>query len=241
MYIKKCLGSGALLLAIVATVPIVSQANTIFNVTLDTTALQGKSLGLLFQLNDGSQAGNNSVTVGNFSFGGGTAADCATLPLLCVSDGGASGNINTNLSLVDSSPFNSYLQQFTSGTSLSFQVDLTTNVDVGGTPTPDVFTFGILDATTDASLPTVDPSGSDTLLSINIDSANPIIDSYGSDPLSVYSFNVPQIELVNQPPPPPVNAPEPDSLLLMAVGLLALMVNGHQKLRKRVSWLTAYT
>ena len=239
MNIKKCLGSGALLLAILATVPIVSQANTIFNVTLDTTTLQGKSFGLLFQFNDGSQVSNNTARIGNFNLGGGTAGDCAAHPLLCVPEGGASGNISTSLSLADSSPFNSYLQEFTSGTSLSFQVDLTTNVDGGVTPTPDVFTFGILDAATNSSLPTMDLN--DTLLTINIDSVNPIIDSYGSDPASAYSFNAPQIEMVIQPPSPPENAPEPDSLLLIVFGLLALMVNYHQKLRKRVSWLTAYT
>lgn len=233
MCIKQTFVLGVVLLATLGTVPATSQADTIFNVTLDTTALQGNSFGLLFQLNDGSQTGdsNNTATISNFIFGGGTAGDCATFPQLCVPDGGASGNITTTLGLIDSSPFNSFLQQITPGTSLSFQVDLTTNVDGGGTP--DVFTFGILDATTNSPLPTQDPNGSDTLLTVNIDSANPTISSYGSASGSVYAFNAPQIVPVI--PQPPSNVPEPDSLQLIGVGLFWLIVNSRQRLRKRVS------
>ncbi|HEY6358872.1 MAG TPA: hypothetical protein VIX35_11540, partial [Vicinamibacterales bacterium] len=60
-----------------------------------------------------------------------------------------------------STPFHAFVEFFTPGSSLSFQLDLTTNVDTGGTP--DAFAVSILDSS-GASIPTLDPSGADTLL-----------------------------------------------------------------------------
>jgi hypothetical protein len=235
MYIKQTFVSRLILLAALGIVPAAAQADTIFNVTMDTTSLQGKSFGLFFQLNDGDQTGdsNNTATISDFAFGGGTAGDCAMFPQLCVPDGGASGNITTILSLIDSSPYNSFLQQITPGSSLSFKVDLTTNVDGG--VTPDVFTFNILDAITNQPLPTGDPNGTDTLLTVTIDSVNPEIKSYGSSPGSAFAFDAPQTLVTPPTPTPPLsNAPEPDSLVLIGIGLLGLILNCHQRLKKRV-------
>ena len=80
---------------------------------------------LLFQLTDGSGVGdaNNTVTISNFAFGGGS---------------GPSGPI----SLTDTSFFVFSNPGFIPGSSLSFVVDLTTNPDLGGTP--DQFSFAIL-------------------------------------------------------------------------------------------------
>jgi hypothetical protein len=76
-------------------------------------------------------------------------------------------------------PFNALVETFTPGATLFFQVDLSTNVDTGGIP--DAFAFSILDSG-GGSIPTLGPSGADTLLTVNIDSATPLISAYGTDP-----------------------------------------------------------
>lgn len=160
-----------------------ARADSIFTVTLNTaplTTLPGSSAGpfaMAVQLTDGSGAGdaNNTATLSNFQFGGGSAAAC---PGACSTFGGVTGSALSSIVLTDGSFFSALVESFTPGSSLSFQVDLTTNVDAGATP--DLFAFSLLDAN-GASLATLDPFGTDTLVSVNIDSANPSVLSYGTD------------------------------------------------------------
>ena len=176
-----CLGLGLAVLATATLTP--ARADSVFTVTLNTaplTALPGSSagpFGLAFQLVDGSGASdaNNTATISNFQFGGGSAAAC---PSSCTAFGGVTGSALSSIVLTDTAFFSALAETFTPGSSLSFQVDLTTNVDAGATP--DLFAFSLLDAN-GASLPTLDPLGANTLVSVNIDSANPLVLSYGTD------------------------------------------------------------
>src|SRR5579872_1052500 len=180
--------SAALLLAAALTP---ARADEIFTVTLNTvplTTAPGSTAGpfsLAFQLTDGSGTGdaNNTATLSNFQFGGGSATACST----GCSFGGASGSASSSIVLKDSSFFNALLQGFTPGNSLSFQVDLTTNVDPG--LTPDAFAFSLLDGG-GLSIPTLDPGGSDALLVVNLDSAQPSVLTFASDPARLTSSGI---------------------------------------------------
>jgi hypothetical protein len=161
-----------------------AHADVIVDVTLNTTVLTTAEaaagpFSVAFQLDQGSQADNNTATISDFSYGagGGAGSGCPAALSPCIF-GGAGGDISSSVELNTSSAFNALVETFTPGASLSFLLDLTTNVDSGGTP--DVFAFGILDSS-GSPIPTLDPTGADTLLTINIDSANPSILTYATD------------------------------------------------------------
>jgi hypothetical protein len=197
-----------------------ARAGEIFTVTLDTNPLtlspaaDAGPFSIAFQLTDGSGTndGNNTATLSNFDFGGGSASGTPTLYGV-----GTSGDLGSTVTLTDNDFFNAFVQGFIPGSSLSFLAGLTTNVDAGGTP--DAFAFSILDSS-GSSIPTVDPA--DTLLTVNIDSASPTILTYATDPnqgtasgdVSI-TMGAPVTNLLT-----PV--PEPTLPLLMCVGLFGV-------------------
>lgn len=142
----------------------------LYHITVDTSALTSPAVAgsapfsLDFQFSDGGLLGNNTATVGNFDFGGGSAVGSATLI------GGATGNISSSIALDNSSPFQELYQAFTPGNSLSFDVSLSQNVDG---ITPDAFAFSILDGSL-FNIPTDSVFGDDTLLHADITTTNPL-------------------------------------------------------------------
>lgn len=200
-------------------------ANVIYTVNLDTSPLMGVvgDFALAFQLNDGSGAddANNTVTLSNFNFGGGGAAGC---PLNCTLLGGALGDATATVTLNDSSFFNSFAERFTPGTSLSFNVDLTTNLDAGGVA--DFFGFSIL--LNGNAIPTQDPLGADTLLATDIDSLNPTLAPFATAAGSPATLGAPMVALA----PPPGQVPEPGSLMLMGIGLVSLVGMARGNIRR---------
>src|SRR4051794_28846594 len=110
-----------------STLPLCSGAT--FNFSLDTMGLFPLNpTSLNFQLIDGSGSGdaNTTVIVRNILLGAAILGPPQRL-------GGVSGDLASTVTLTDSSFFNSFLQDFTLGNSLSFTVDYTTNVDAGPT------------------------------------------------------------------------------------------------------------
>lgn len=201
-----------------------AHADLVFTVALNTMPLTvppGSTAGpfsLAFALIQGSQPDNNSVTLNNFAFGvGGSAGSSCAFPP-CTS-GGASGDITSTVNLEATSFFNSFVESFNPGTDLTFNVDLTTNVDSGGTP--DTFAFSILDGG-GASIPTLDPSFADTLLTVNIDSASPAMLTYATDssqPVNngvFITMDAPTVTLVS------TSVPEPSTSVVLG-GLLAVL------------------
>lgn len=166
----------------------------------DTSALISSSAGpfeLAFVLTDGSGTGdgNNTVTLSNFLFGvGGSAGSVDT----SLSTGGVSGDLASGVSLVDSSFLNIFASSFTPGSLLSFRLGLTTNVDPGGTP--DELSLVLLQGSgPPLPVPTTDPSGLDSFLTVNIDSTQPTVSTFA------------------------LAIPEPSSLLLIVVSSLAAL------------------
>jgi hypothetical protein len=183
-----------------------ARADLIDNVTVDTSGLPSSpGSEIVFFLTDGSATGddNNTATLTGFGFGGGSAGavDIAN------TGGGVTGDMTSGVSITDSSFGNTLAQFFAAGTSLSFLLDLTTNVDAG--PTPDQFGFAILDPTGNP-IPTSDPTGDDNLLVVNIDSSSPGITSYS--------------DLVTVTPVGAVATPEPSSVLVLAICLFGLLL-----------------
>jgi PEP-CTERM motif len=184
-----------------------------FNVTLDTSGLVGNlnaPFSVAFTFIDGGTLNNNTVSLSGFTFGGGGAG--ATNPILSIN--GESGSLASGVSLTDSSFFNTFVSAFTPGSTLSFTVAMTTNLDSSGTP--DQFSFSLLEncpitATTCNNVPTDDPANS--LLTVNIDSAAPTIQTFaasGFTPAPTAAATVAPV-------------PEPATLLLFGSGLLALV------------------
>jgi len=172
---------------------------------------------LYFQLTDGSGAndGNNTVTLSSFSLADGTFTPGP------FTFGGAAGDLTTIVTLTDTSFFSFFQQGFAfpagltpASRLLSFHVNMTTNVDPGGVP--DVFAFSILDGT-GFPIPTLDPLGTDTLITVTIDSANPFVAAYGSDPdRSRLGVNAPAIGSISV-------VPEPGTVWLVGAGVFALV------------------
>jgi hypothetical protein len=190
----------------------VCHAAILYQVTLDTSPLIGHAAGpfsIDFQFNDGEGIGdaNNTVTLSNFQFGGGGSVGS---PLL---SGGASGSVSGTVTLIDSSFFNAFTQQFTPGSALGFLLGLTTTVDPSGTP--DQFSFAILDST-GFELPTLGLF--DIFLVIEIDSAQPLAQAFASDPSRAPNAGGGPINLGA---PVVTEIPEPTSWALAALGILA--------------------
>jgi len=173
------------------------------SVSLDTSGLSG-TFELAFIFTDGSGTGdaNNTVALGNFAFGsGGAAGSVDTL----LSMGGFAGDFGTGITLVDNAFLTIFASTFTPGTLLSFGFGLTTNVDAGSTPDQLSIALLLPDGT---PVNTSDPSGANSLLTVNIDSALPVFATFASDstPAPVVTFAA--------------TAPEPSSLPLLALALL---------------------
>jgi hypothetical protein len=225
MRTKRLLVVAVVLLGVSGLAVASAQADSIVQVTLNTSPLTvapASSAGpfsLAFQLIDGSQPNNNTATLTNFTFGtGGSAGSGCPASLAPCTFGGASGDLTSTITLNDSSPFNAFVETFTPGLSLSLLLDLTTNVDSGGTP--DTFAFSILDSQ-GGSIPTLDPSGADTLLTVNIDSSNPAFLTFASDASRfTLAGNGPSITLDS--PRAVAAVPEPGSLTLVGLGLTSL-------------------
>jgi hypothetical protein len=175
LHTKSVLRALAIAATLVAST-VVSHAQMAYQVWVDTHSLianPAAPFSLDFQLNDGSGFGdsNNSATISNIQFGGGSAFGSAT------TTGNAMGSLSSSVALTDTDPrLNEFYQGFTPGSWLSFKVTLSTHVDSG--VTPDVFSFSILDSNL-FNLPTTS-FGTDTFLEVNIDSATPTIATFAS-------------------------------------------------------------
>ncbi len=187
-----------------------------FNVTLATAPLIGNPGGpftLDFQFTDGSGTsdGNNTISLTNFDFGGGSAGAAALT-------GGAGGDAVSGFFLTDSSFFNDIALAFTPGSSLSFNVTTTSNVDDGA---PDLFSLGILDQN-GFNIPTTAGSFFDVFVEITLDSAIPSVATYESDTSRLLSTgdSTPGISAPSVTAASPV--PEPGGMTLLIGGFAAL-------------------
>jgi hypothetical protein len=196
-------------------------ASIMYDVSIDSSELIGHFAGpfaINFQLNDGSGTGdaNNTAVLSNFRFGTGSASG---LPSLA---GGTSGSLASTVTITDSAFFNAFTQTFIPGSSLMFHLSLTTNIDAG--PTPDQFSMAILDGS-GFEIPTqgLGSVGSDVLLLIDINSANPVVQRFAADPSRSPLAGGPAIHFA-EPALTTSAIPEPATWTIMAVGIAALVL-----------------
>ena len=190
-------------------------ADSVYNVAINTTQLIGHPAGpfyLYLAFTDGSGLDDaaNVVTISNVDFGGGSGLGGPTL------FGGATGSLETSVSMTNSSFISVFSEQFAPGLDLSFTLGLTSNDEPGGTP--DRFTLFLLDSS-GVALPTLSPAA-DYFLGVDLGSAGPIFDVYGSDPSRAPSEGDP-ISI----PAPTISAvvPEPATCSLLGSVFLAII------------------
>ncbi|MEI9895411.1 MAG: NF038129 family PEP-CTERM protein [Chthoniobacter sp.] len=154
--------------------PAATHADTFnFHVDLNLAGIVGTPTSpffLDFQLNEGSGTLQNSVTISNFLFTGGSPTGSPSI----FSDT-ATGDLGSSISIIDnpSSAFNEIFQGFTAGTT-DIQFDVTLSQNVSGV-TPDGFLIQLLDSQAgNPVIPTTDPNG--TMLTVPIGSANTLAD-----------------------------------------------------------------
>jgi hypothetical protein len=196
-----------------------ARADESWTVTLDTSQLAvnyTSPFGLDFEL---IGANGNTVTLTDFSFGNGGSAG----PGAAFLTGGAGGDLGGSVVLSDAADFFSdFNQQFTPGDMLSFTVDSTVVPPPSG-GIPDNFSMVIFSAydpvngynpSTGAGgtpIPTTDPTGADTFLSLDINGP-------GSTTPSGYPSVNGDVSITITPQ----SVPEPSSGAIVASGLVCL-------------------
>jgi hypothetical protein len=195
-----------------------ARADLVWTVTLDTSQLATNysgPFGVDFEL---VGSNGNTVSLSNFSFG--TAGFAG--PGGPFSTGGVSGDLSTSVTLNDSANFfNDFNQQFTPGDTLSFTVDSTTVAPPAG-GTPDSFTMVLFSSYDQVNgynpftgsggtpIPSTDPTGNDTLVSINV--SDPTSTTVTSYPSAAGDINVNVT---------PQAVPEPSTVIMLLISLVS--------------------
>jgi len=193
------------------------RAQSDYDVTLNTSSLLGTGATLTFDFIAGGGTQSNSVSILDFSTDG-------TLVSGGVNSGSVSGSLPGTATLSNASFFNELQQGITLGSTISFQVDATTNAPTGGS-LPDTFSLFLLDPTASYSLTnTTDPTGSDSLVTLQIDGT-------AGGNIAVYSGSSASIPVSVKAVSAPTSVPEIDSPT--ALSALTLLLGGLAVLRGR--------
>jgi hypothetical protein len=198
------------LLALTFLVPPMAEADAVYAFSMNTSPLIGNGVFTLdFQFVDGTglpaDLNNNTVTLSNFAFGGGSPSGGGT------ATGGASGSLASGVVLTDAQFFNEYYENFTPGTTLAFTIDTTNVLNPSGTP--DLFTVAILDSMGN-ELPTSGMADEFFDLTL-IGGPSPQAAVFGSAPGSTFPLGPPAVQPQN-------TVPEPKTYCQLLAGLILL-------------------
>lgn len=178
-----------------------------FDVSLNTSSLSGTQV-LVFEFTDGDGTIDNSVSLTDFSLGGGSVA----APADYLGTTGVSGDISTGIAMDDSSlSIAIFTQEFDPGSSLSFLLT-TTNSFAGGAP--DGFVMAVCDTSFDCY--SDNPDGADLELGLTGAPLTPA--SFTTTGASAQGLPAPVVTT-----PSSGTVPEPPSLALLVAGLLPIL------------------
>lgn len=154
--------SGYLLVSLLCVLPVA--AKDTFSVSINTAPLIGhaaRPFSIAFQFADGQGTGdgNNAAIISGFQFYGGHADGTPKLT------GAASGDLTTGVTLTDRGRVNMFVQPFTPGSQLRFNVAITSNPEPGAFP--DGLMIAILDRT-GIPIPTTGGAPLDALMTFNL-------------------------------------------------------------------------
>jgi len=185
--------------------PVVSTAGPMYSIQVNTSALPNSGTFYLdFQFFDGTglpgDLNNNSATLSNFSFGGGSALSGG------IALGGASGSLSSGVLLHDTVFFNDYSEGFTPGALLNFDLAISNLFNPSGAP--DLFTMAILDDQ-GFEIPTTGFANEFVAFSLE-GGAAPVISTAVSAPGAAFSIGAPVVEPLGGNP-----VPEPSSAVLL--------------------------
>jgi hypothetical protein len=185
-------------------------------VTIDTSSLgQAGFSEIFFSMTNGNvpTSVTNTAVLSNFTFGTGGSGGTVDAPNT-FGDVTAGPDLADGATMISDQFTSDFAGFFTAGSQISFDLNLSTNILAGGIP--DNFSIYVVDPNGNL-ISTSDPTGFDSLLSINIDSTNPTVSTYSD---AVTSSVAPMV---------PVAAPEPATIFLLSSGLVLGL------LRKRAS------
>ncbi len=205
--------AAAALFAAVASTP--AQADTLVNVSIDTSSLSGQDGGIYFQFDPGLNADPASVSIADFSVAAPGALEPASL--LNFSDGGVSGSLDSNnLAIANTFALNDYGEALKFGSGITFLVDLSIPAILAGDSGSELV-IQVTGSDLLTPLLTADPSGNLVTMSY---------DTTGT--LSVLSTN-PDTAQVSQ-----FATPEPGGIALSGSALVLLLLVRRRRMTKRI-------
>ena len=185
-----------------------------YQVSIDTSALEGAPFALVYDLIDGGTPAN-AVTISDFVTDG-TLGEVSTV-------GGVFGGLPWGFTLIDTEFFfNEYAHVISTSTNITFRFTTSSNGPAPGSVS-DTFSVFLLDIESGTPLfDTSDPVGAASLFTFQIDDGLGLLSVYSPMPPSGVRWTVTAV-------------PEPDAAWLFLCGLLAVIFLTAQRARAPLS------
>ena len=183
---------------------------TIIDVSIQTSAIQGVTAEIAFDLVAGDGNTYNSATISSFLTDGSVLSSAQLT-------GDATGSLSSNAELANSQFFNELLQPITLGNSISFSLNITESLDQNAT-IPDSVSVFLLDDNQNNLFPTTDPTGANSLFQFDITgiSAGNLVVYQASTSTNPVTWTATDEDLMSLP------LPSSASLLLIGLGCVSL-------------------